>query len=91
MVALVEDDALQRRRLAVLFQAARRASTVKSGLRHDQRVIGHDDIRPAAGADGLFHETGPVVGAGGVDAFAATVDEVGGAGLMARPRREQAR
>ena len=90
MVALVEDDPLQRRRLAVLFQSARRTGTVKGGLCHDQGVVGHDQIGPAAGADGLLDETAAVVGAGRMNAFAAPVDEVGGAGLMARPRREQA-
>ena len=90
VVALVEHDPLQGRRLTVLFQTARRPGPVEGGLGHDQGVVGHDQIGPAAGADGLFDETGAVVGAGGVDAFAAPVDEVGRAGLMARPRGEQA-
>ena len=92
MVALVEDDAFEGGGLPVLFQAARGAGPVEGGLGHDQGVIGDDEVGSTAGADGLFDETGPVVGTGGVDAFAAPVDQIAGA----RPAdpggdREQAR
>ncbi|MNK72777.1 hypothetical protein D3C87_922610 [compost metagenome] len=90
VVALVEDDAFQRRRLAVLLLAARRAGAVEGGLGHDQGVVGHDQIGPAAGANGLLDEAQTIVGTGGVDAFAAPVDQVGRAGLMAGGGGEQA-
>src|SRR5690606_31220431 len=90
VVALVEDDAFQRRRLAGLLLAARRAGAVKRGLGHHQGVGAHDQIGAAAGADGLFDEAEAVMRTGGVDAFAASVDQIGRAGLMAGGGGEQA-
>ncbi|MNJ49203.1 hypothetical protein D3C77_444220 [compost metagenome] len=82
MVALVEDDALQRRRLAVLLEPPCGARAVEGGLRHHQRMIGHDQIGATAGADGLFDKAQAIVGAGGVDALAAPVDQIGRSRLM---------
>ena len=72
--------------LAVGLRAARRAGAVEGGLGQHQGVVGDDEVGPARGADRLLDETGAVVRAGGVDALAAPVDQVGGAGLGRRRR-----
>ena len=54
MVALVEDDPLQRSRLTIRLLAPRRARPVERRLGQDQGVIGDDQIRAAAGADRPF-------------------------------------
>ena len=81
MVALVEDDAFQGRRLAVLLLPPRGPRAVERRLGQDQGVVGDDQVRAAAGANGLLDETAAIVGTGRVDAFAPPIHQIG------RPRR----
>ena len=91
MVALVEDDPLQRRRLSVLLLPPSRARPVEGRLGQDQGVVGDDQVGATAGAYGLFDETGAVVGTGGVDALAPPVDQIGRTRRMGGRDGEQAR
>ena len=70
MVPLVEHDA--RRRPA--FVAATR------GIDHDERVVGDDEVGVLAGAGGALDEAAAVMGAAGIDAFAAPVGQRRSAG-----------
>ena len=91
VVALVEHDPAQAAGLAVVLLPPRRPGAVEGRLAEHQGVVGDDDIGVLGGAHRLLDETGAVVGAAGVDAFAAPVDEVGGAGLGWRGHGEQRR
>src|SRR5207253_8615098 len=52
-----------------------------------QRVVGDDDVRLPAGMLGPLDEAAAVMGAAGIDAFAAAVGEGGGAGAAEQARQ----
>ena len=91
VVALVEDQPLQVRRLGVGLGPPGGPGAVEGRLGQDERVVGDDQVGLARPSDRLLHETGAVVLAAGMDALAAPVDEVGGRGLHGRRHAEQGR
>ena len=88
VVALVEDDALERgrSRTSAFWPRAARAPSKAAWVRTRAWLAMTMSARREA-ADRLLDEAGAVVRAAGVDALAAPVDQVGGAGLGGRARR----
>ncbi len=91
MVPLVEHDATQAGGFHIAPLAAGGAGAVEGGMAEHERVVGDHEVGRPGGAHRLFDEAGAIVLARGVDALAASVDEIERPGARGRRHGEQGR